>query len=129
MNVIKTDKAPKPIGAYSQAAFGNGMLYISGQIAIDPETGEMISGNFREETKRVMDNIKAILNAAGLTFLNVVKVSIFTTDLDKFDEINEVYGSYFEGNFPARETIEVSRLPKNANVEISVIATTRQEMT
>lgn len=122
MTIIKTDNAPKPIGPYSQAINNSGLLFVSGQIAIKPGTNQIINENIRKETKQVMENIKAILNAANLTFNDVLKCTIFTTDLSKFDEINDVFGSYFEGVFPARETVEVSRLPKNANIEISVIA-------
>ncbi len=119
---INTPNAPAPIGSYSQAVLANGFLYISGQIAIDPDTEELILTDIKAETKQVMENIKAILNEAGMNFGNVVKCSIFISDMDNFGQINEVYGSYFTENFPARETVEVARLPKDANVEISVIA-------
>ncbi len=119
---INTPNAPAPIGPYSQAVLTNGFLFISGQIAIEPNTGELISKDIKSETKQVMENIKAILNEAGMDFNNVVKCSIFISDMDNFGQINEVYGSYFTENFPARETVEVSRLPKDVNVEISVIA-------
>ena len=119
---INTLKAPAPIGPYSQAVLTNGFLFISGQIAIEPNTGELTLKDIKSETKQVMENIKAILNEAGMDFNNAVKCSIFISDMDNFGQINEVYGSYFAENFPARETVEVSRLPKDVNVEISVIA-------
>ena len=120
--IIKTPNAPAPIGPYSQAVLVNGFLYISGQIAIDPDTEELNLTDIKAETKQVMENIKAILNEAGMNFDNVVKCSIFISDMDNFVQVNEVYGSYFTENFPARETVEVAGLPKNVNVEISVIA-------
>ena len=120
--IINTPNAPAPIGPYSQAVLANGFLYISGQIAIDPDTQELILTDIKAETRQVMENIKAILNEAGMDFNNVVKCSIFISDMDNFGQINEVYGSYFTENFPARETVEVAGLPKNVNVEISVIA-------
>ncbi|PCH65044.1 MAG: reactive intermediate/imine deaminase [Bacteroidetes bacterium] len=119
---INTPNAPAPIGPYSQAVLANGFLYISGQIAIDPDTEELVLTGIKAETKQVMENIKAILNEAGMNFDNVVKCSIFISDMDNFGQINEVYGSYFTENFPARETVEVAGLPKRVNVEISVIA-------
>ena len=121
--IINTAKAPAPIGPYSQAVMANNTLYVSGQIAINPTTGELISGNLTEETKQVMENLKAVLLAAGMNFDNVVKCSIFLSDMNNFSVVNEIYGSYFsENNYPARETVEVSVLPKNVNVEISCIA-------
>ena len=120
--IINTPNAPAPIGPYSQAVLANGFLYISGQIAIDPDTEELILTDIKIETRQVMENIKAILNEAGMDFNNIVKCSIFISDMDNFGQINEVYGSYFTENFPARETVEVARLPKDANVEIAVIA-------
>ena len=120
--IINTPNAPAPIGPYSQAVLAKGFLYISGQIAIDPDTQELILTDIKAETRQVMENIKAILNEAGMDFNNVVKCSIFISDMDNFGQINEVYGSYFTENFPARETVEVAGLPKNVNVEISVIA-------
>jgi len=98
------------------------MLFISGQIPADPETGELLMSSIEEETHRVMKNLKAILEAAGLGFENVLKTSIFISDMDNFSRINEVYGSYFSGEYPARETVQVARLPKDVNVEISAIA-------
>jgi 2-iminobutanoate/2-iminopropanoate deaminase len=118
--VIFSEKAPAPIGPYSQAIqFGN-ELFVSGQIAL--KNGVMIQDNIQDETHQVMKNLQAILEAAEMTFDNVVKCTIFVKDLNNFQAINEVYGTYFEANPPARETVEVSRLPKDANVEISCIA-------
>ena len=119
---INTSKAPAPIGPYSQAIMAQNTLYVSGQIAIDPATGQLIIDDIRKETKQVMQNIGAILTKAGLDFGNVVKSSIFIKDMNNFSAINEIYGSCFKGTPPARETVEVSRLPKDVNVEISVIA-------
>lgn len=120
--IIYTPDAPKPIGPYSQAVLVNGTLYISGQIAIYPESGEMVQTNISVETKQVMRNIEAILKAAGMGFAHVVKCSIFISDMNDFSAINEVYATYFPSNPPARETVQVSKLPKGANVEISLIA-------
>ena len=123
--IINTPNAPAPIGPYSQAVASNGTLYISGQIPIDPSSGELISSGIQDETHQVMKNLKAILEEASVSFNHVVKTSIFVADMGDFAAINEVYGSYFGENPPARETIEVSTLPKNVNVEISCIATLR----
>ena len=120
--IINTKNAPAPIGPYNQAVSANGMLFISGQVAIVPTTNEMFQGSIEEETHRVMQNIEAILKEAGLNFSNAVKTTIFLTDLGNFVKVNEIYGIYFKDNFPARETVEVSELPRNVNVEISVIA-------
>ena len=120
--IIYTDDAPEPIGPYSQAVYINGMLFISGQIPLDPFSGTMIKDGIAEETQQVMENLNAILLAAEMDFSNVVKCSIFLTDMHDFPKVNEVYGKYFTNNPPARETVEVSMLPKNANVEISCIA-------
>ncbi|MGV3657912.1 MAG: RidA family protein [Chitinophagaceae bacterium] len=120
--IINTPTAPAPIGPYNQAVMVNGTLYISGQICIDPATGNMKNKDVQEETHQVMHNLRSILDAAGLSFNNVVKTTIFITDMNRFSEINEVYGKYFEGDFPARETVQVSALPKFVNVEISMIA-------
>lgn len=121
--IINTAKAPAPIGPYSQAVASNGMLYISGQIPINPASGDLVSSGIQDETHQVMKNLKAILEEAGVSFDNVVKSSIFVANMGDFAAINEVYGSYFGENPPARETVEVSTLPKNVNVEISCIAT------
>ncbi|HLF44990.1 MAG TPA: RidA family protein [Chitinophagaceae bacterium] len=120
--IINTSSAPAPIGPYNQAIRSGNMLFISGQICIDPATGELKNKDIQQETHQVMHNLRVILNAAGLTFNHVVKTSIFITDMNRFSEINEVYGKYFEGDFPARETVQVSALPKFVNVEISMIA-------
>ncbi|WP_037321688.1 RidA family protein [Salegentibacter sp. Hel_I_6] len=121
--IIKTDKAPAPIGPYNQAILTGNMLYISGQIAINPETNDLETKELKQETTRVMQNLKAILNEAGMDFENVIKTSIFISDMNNFSKINEVYGSYFNAETaPARETVEVANLPKFVNVEISAIA-------
>ena len=120
--IIKTEKAPAPIGPYNQAVMVNGTLYISGQICIDQDSGAMKNSDFKEETHQVMKNLGFILQEAGLKFDHVVKTTIFLTDMNRFSEVNEVYGKYFEKDFPARETVQVSALPKFVNVEISMIA-------
>ncbi len=120
--IINTTKAPAPIGPYSQAVLSNNTLYVSGQIAIDPESGNLVNSNIKEETLQVMKNLEAILSEAGMTFGNVLKCSIFIADMNDFGKINEVYGQFFKENPPARETVEVSVLPKHVNVEISCIA-------
>ncbi len=120
--VINTPNAPAPIGPYNQAIMAGDTLYISGQICIDPATGNMDNKDVQAETHRAMHNLKAILQAAGMSFKQVVKTTIFITDMKQFSEINEVYGKYFEGDYPARETVQVSALPKFVNVEISMIA-------
>ena len=121
--IINTDNAPAPIGPYNQAILTGNTLYISGQIPLDPVTGQLIEGDIAKETKQCMENLSAILIAAGMTFENVVKSSIFISDMNQFSEINTVYASYFDpANAPARETVEVANLPKFVNVEISMIA-------
>lgn len=121
--IITTTHAPAPIGPYNQAILKNGMLFTSGQIAIDPKTGELVLDSIETETKLVMENLKAILTEAGMTFENVLKSTIFISDMNNFATINKIYGSYFEeATAPARETVEVAKLPKSVNVEISVIA-------
>jgi 2-iminobutanoate/2-iminopropanoate deaminase len=120
--IIKSENAPAPIGPYSQAVFANNTLYVSGQIALDPSTGDLKTGNITEETNQVMANLESILVAANMTFSNVVKCTIFVKDLNDFSTINEAYGKYFKHDPPARETVEISRLPKDVNVEISCIA-------
>ncbi len=120
--IINTTDAPAPIGPYNQAILAGDTLYISGQICIDPKTGELKKKDIQEETHMVMNNLRAILQASGMKFSNVVKTTIFITDMNSFSEINEVYGKYFEGDFPARETVQVAALPKFVNVEISMIA-------
>ena len=120
--IIRTDNAPAPIGPYNQAVQTGDMLFISGQIPIDPATNELVQGDIIAEAKMVMANLEAILTAAGMDFSNVVKTSIFLMDMGNFGEVNEVYGSYFKENAPARETVQVSGLPKGVRVEISMIA-------
>ncbi len=120
--IIKTENAPAPIGPYNQAVLVDNTLYTSGQIAINPKTNELEIDEIKSETKLVMENLKAVLNAAGMDFSNVIKCSIFISDMNNFAQINEVYGTYFSDNFPARETVEVACLPKSVNVEISAIA-------
>lgn len=121
--IITTTNAPAPIGPYNQAVLTGNTLYISGQIPINPKTGELVEGDIKAETKQSMENLKAILTEAGMTFENVVKSCIFVNDMHQFAEINEVYGSYFDADTaPARETVEVANLPKFINVEISMIA-------
>ncbi len=121
--IIKTTAAPSPIGPYNQAILSGNTLYTSGQIAIIPQTGELLKGSIQEETELVMQHLKAVLEAAHMTFENVVKTSIFINDMGNFGEINTVYGSYFnDDTAPARETVEVANLPKYVNVEISMIA-------
>lgn len=120
--IINTPQAPAPIGPYSQAVVADGTLYISGQVCINPAEGNLVNGSIQEETKQVMQNLQAILEAAGYAFSDVVKTTIFLTDMNRFAEVNDVYGSYFTSNFPARETVQVSALPKFVNVEISMIA-------
>jgi len=122
--IITTTNAPAPIGPYSQAVQAGNFLFVSGQVAINPENGELNITSIEEETHQVMRNIKAVLLEAGFSFENVVKSTIFLTDMGTFAQVNEVYGQYFSADFPARETVQVSVLPKNVNVEISVIAVT-----
>lgn len=121
--IINTKKAPQPIGPYSQAVLIKNTLYTSGQIALDADSGELVLDTIEIETKKVMDNMAEVLQAAGMTFENVVKSSIFLSDMGNFQQVNQVYASYFnEATAPARETVQVAALPKNVNVEISMIA-------
>lgn len=120
--VINTSNAPAPIGPYSQAIAAGGFVFVSGQIPTNPSTGEIVTGGIKAEAKQVMENIKVILSEAGLEFSNIIKTSIFLTDMQNFAQVNEVYGTYFTDQFPARETVQVAALPKNVNLEISVIA-------
>jgi len=122
MKIINTTQAPAPIGPYSQAVQCGNILFVSGQIAIDPANGQLITSSISAQTTRIMQNIEAILLAAGLNFSDIVKTTIFLTSMSDFDEVNKVYGSYFKDNFPARETVAVAGLPKGVNVEISVTA-------
>jgi len=120
--VIITPAAPAPIGPYNQAIKANGFVFVSGQVAIIPATGEIVSSGIEPETHQVMNNILAILQTAGIGFEHIVKTTIFLSDMSLFAQVNEVYGSYFTGNYPARETVAVKGLPKGVNVEISVTA-------
>lgn len=120
--IINTSNAPAPIGPYNQAVLVGNTLYTSGQIAINPATNELVLSNIKDETKMVMENLKAVLLAAEMDFTHVIKCSIFISNMNDFAQINEVYGSYFASDFPARETVQVACLPKNVNVEISAIA-------
>ena len=120
--IINTSSAPSPIGPYSQAVQSGNLLFISGQICLDPTSGELMNKDIQQETHQVMHNLKAILQQAGMDFNSVVKTTIYITDMNRFTEINEVYGKYFNKEFPARETVQVSALPKFVNVEISMIA-------
>ncbi len=119
--IINSKNAPAPIGPYNQAIVVNNTIYISGQVCIDPATGNLKNKDIQEETHQVMQNLKAILKEAGMNFSNIVKTTIFITDMKRFSEINEIYGKYFDGDFPSRETVEVSALPKFVNIEISMI--------
>ncbi|MDA3615183.1 RidA family protein [Polluticaenibacter yanchengensis] len=121
LTTIKTNLAPAPIGPYSQAVVANGILYVSGQIPLDPADGSFKNDNIEAETIQVMKNLKAILEDAGTTFDKAIKTTIFLTDMALFAQVNEIYGSYFSTHFPARETVAVKGLPKGANVEISMI--------
>ena len=120
--IINTNNAPAPIGPYSQAIKTGNLLFVSGQVALKPGTNDMANADIIEETHQVLQNLKAILQEAGMNFSNIVKTTIFLSDMDLFSQVNEIYAKYFEGNFPARETVAVKGLPKNANVEISVVA-------
>jgi len=120
--IINTPHAPAPIGPYSQAVQVDQTLFLSGQVAIHPQTGNLETGDIQTETHQVMNNLKAVLEAAGMDFRHVVKTTIFLSDMTLFASVNEVYGKYFNGNFPARETVAVKGLPKAVSVEISMIA-------
>ncbi|MEO5674575.1 MAG: RidA family protein [Chitinophagales bacterium] len=120
--IITTTHAPSPIGPYSQAVEAGNLIFISGQVAKDPASGKLILSDIRSETKQVMENLKAILQTANADFSQVVKTTIFLSDMNNFSAMNEVYGSYFSGDYPARETVGVSGLPLGVNVEISMIA-------
>ncbi|MDH4163934.1 MAG: RidA family protein [Nitrospirota bacterium] len=121
-NIIKTEKAPQAIGPYSQAIEAYGFIFVSGQIALDPKTGQVVGGDARDQTKRVMENGKAVIEAAGSDLTRVVKTTIYLRNIGDFAAVNEVYGSYFSADPPARATVEVSRLPKDVLVEIDFIA-------
>lgn len=120
--IIQSEQAPAPIGPYSQAVLAGNMLYVSGQIALHPVSGELVMSNLEAETRQVMENIRSILAQASVSFDAIVKSSIFLSDMAHFTRVNEVYASYFSVSYPARETVQVAGLPKNVNVEISVIA-------
>ena len=121
--IVYTKNAPDPVGPYSQAVLTNNTLFISGQVALDPNNGDMINSSIEEETIQVMNNLKAILNEVGFDFSNVIKSTIYLSDMNNFSKVNEVYGSFFNKDYvPSRVTVEVSRLPKDANVEIDMIA-------
>ncbi len=120
--IVNSKRAPAPVGPYNQAVFSGDTLYVSGQIALNPETGNMVQGGTAAETRQVMKNLGAVLQKAGMDFKNVVKCSIFIRDMNEFTLVNEIYREYFDDQAPARETVEVSRLPKDASVEISCIA-------
>ena len=120
--IITTKNAPEPIGPYNQAVQAGNLVFLSGQVAINPETGNIEATDVIGETHQVMQNLKAVLTEAGLDFSHVIKTTIFLSDMSLFTAVNEVYGKYFTGNFPARETVAVKGLPKNVNVEISMIA-------
>jgi 2-iminobutanoate/2-iminopropanoate deaminase len=121
-SVVTTDRGPKPIGPYSQAIKSDGFVYLSGQVALDPKTGELVGADIRQQTERVFENIKGILEAAGGNFHHVVKTTVFLKDMNDFAAMNEVYAGYFTAAPPARSTVQVSRLPKDALVEIEVVA-------
>lgn len=121
-DILFTQKAPAPIGPYSQAVSAGGMVFLSGQIAIDSSTNELNISDLDTEVNQIMHNIKMVLEAAGLELSDIVKTSIFLKNMDDFSKVNEIYAGYFKNNYPARETVEVSKLPKNVNVEISIIA-------
>ncbi|MDT3403863.1 RidA family protein [Mucilaginibacter terrae] len=120
--IVNTSNAPAPIGPYNQAVWAGNILFMSGQIALDAATGELVLTDIPTETRKVLENIKAVLTEAGLDFSNIVKAQIFLKDLGDFAVVNEIYSTYFTGNYPARDTIQVAALPKNVNVEISVVA-------
>ena len=121
-DIVLTDRGPKPIGPYSQAVKSNGFVFVSGQVGLDPATGQFVAGGVQEQTTRVMENLKAILEAAGASFSHVVKTTVFLKDMNDFTAMNEVYAKYFTAAPPARSTVQAARLPKDAMVEIDVIA-------
>ena len=123
--VIQTDKAPKAIGPYSQGIQAGNLLFLSGQIALDPKTGEMVAGDVRQQTQQVLENIKGLLESQGLDMRDVIKVTIFLKEMGNFNQVNDVYAAYFSSSPPARSTVEVARLPRNAEIEIEAIALAR----
>jgi 2-iminobutanoate/2-iminopropanoate deaminase len=120
--IVRTEEAPQAIGPYSQAVAAGGFVYVAGQLALDPHTGQLVPGDVRMQTKRVMENVKAILAGAGTSLANVVKTTVFLRDLNDFGAMNEIYGSYFQEDPPARSTVQVARLPRDGAVEIEVVA-------
>jgi len=120
--IVRTEEAPEAIGPYSQAVVANGMVYAAGQVPLDPKTGQIVPGDIRAQTKRVMENLKAVLGAAGSSMDKVVKTTVFLRDLNDFGTMNEIYGEYFRESPPARSTVQVAKLPREAAVEIDVIA-------
>ncbi|MHB8733233.1 MAG: RidA family protein [bacterium] len=120
--IVRTEEAPQAIGPYSQAVVAGGFVYAAGQLALDPHTGQLVPGDVRIQTKRVMENIKAILESAGSSLANVVKTTVFLRDLNDFSAMNEIYGSYFQEDPPARSTVQVAKLPRDGAVEIEVVA-------
>jgi 2-iminobutanoate/2-iminopropanoate deaminase len=121
-DIVLTDKGPKPIGPYSQAVKSNGFLFVSGQVALDPRSNEFVPGDVRQQTERVLENLKGILEASGANLNHVVKTTVFLKDINDFAAMNEIYGEFFTAAPPARSTVQVARLPKDALVEIEVIA-------
>jgi 2-iminobutanoate/2-iminopropanoate deaminase len=121
-DIVLTDRGPKPIGPYSQAVKSNGFVFVSGQVALDPKTGEFVGTDVRTQTERVMENLKGILEAAGASFNHVVKTTVYLKDMNDFSAMNEVYAKYFTAAPPARSTVQAARLPKDALVEIDVVA-------
>lgn len=126
---VKTERAPQAIGPYSQAILAQGFIFVSGQIHLNPKTGEMVSGSIKEQTKQVLENIKAILEAAGSSLDNVVKTTVFLQDMNDFASMNEVYATYFRPPYPARSTVQVARLPRDARIEIEAIALVERQKT
>lgn len=120
--VVATDKAPQAVGPYSQAVIANGFVFLSGQIPLDPQTGTLVEGSIGDQTRRVLNNLSSVLKSVGTDLSSVVKTTVFMKDLGQFDEMNKVYAEFFTGNKPARATVEVSKLPKGANIEIEAIA-------
>lgn len=125
--IISTDRAPAAIGPYSQAVKTDGLIFASGQIPLDPQTGQFVEGGIAEQTHQVIKNLEAVLDAAGASLASVVKTTVFLADMDDFQAMNEVYGQYFSANYPARATIQAARLPRDARVEIDLIAVTAKE--
>ena len=123
--IIQTDRAPKAIGPYSQGIQAGNLFFLSGQIALDPKTGEMVAGDVRQQTQQVLENIKGLLESQGLDMRDVIKVTIFLKEMGNFNQVNDVYAAYFSSSPPARSTVEVARLPRNAEIEIEAIALAR----